>query len=166
MLRISTKSQYGLRAMVYLAKHRDKISSLNLISEKEGISFDYLEKIISKLEKTGLIKAKKGVHGGYFLAKSPKRIKIGEIIRALEGDTVLVKCIAPIRSRRDKSLLHPSLRSGKRGYRCPRERKCLTKNFWQKIQKTLNNVLNSITLADLINPEGKPSASYGARKPR
>jgi len=151
MLRISTKSQYGLRAMVYLAKHRDKISSLNLISEKEGISFDYLEKIISKLEKTGLIKAKKGVQGGYFLAKSPKRIKIGDIIRALEGDTVLVKCIAPIR---------------KRGYRCPRERKCLTKNFWQKIQKTLNNVLNSITLADLINPEGKPSASYGARKPR
>ena len=151
MLRISTKSQYGLRTMVYLAKHRDKISSLNLISEKEGISFDYLEKIISKLEKTGLIKAKKGVQGGYFLAKSPKRIKIGEIIRALEGDTVLVKCIAPIR---------------KRGYRCPRERKCLTKNFWQKIQKTLNNVLNSITLADLINPEGKPSASYGARKPR
>jgi len=151
MLRISTKSQYGLRTMVYLAKHRDKISSLNLISEKEGISFDYLEKIISKLEKTGLIKAKKGVQGGYFLAKSPKRIKIGDIIRALEGDTVLVKCIAPIR---------------KRGYRCPRERKCLTKNFWQKIQKTLNNVLNSITLADLINPEGKPSASYGARKPR
>ena len=121
--------------MAYLAKCRDKICPLKIISGKEGISFDYLEKIISKLEKTGLIKAKKGVQGGYFLAKSPKRIKIGEIIRALEGDTVLVKCIAPIR---------------KRGYRCPRERKCLTKNFWQKIQKTLNSALNSITLADLI----------------
>jgi len=135
MLKISTKSQYGLRAMVYLARFKDKICPLKIISGKEGISFDYLEKIISKLEKTGLIKAKKGVQGGYFLAKSPKRIKIGEIIRALEGDTVLVKCIAPIR---------------KRGYRCPRERKCLTKNFWQKIQKTLNSALNSITLADLI----------------
>jgi Rrf2 family protein len=156
MLKISTKSQYGLRAMAYLAKCRDKICPLKIISGKEGISFDYLEKIISKLEKTGLIKAKKGVQGGYFLAKSPKRIKIGEIIRALEGDTVLVKCIAPIR---------------KRGYRCPRERKCLTKNFWQKIQKTLNSALNSITLADLITPKDRAhktlcASAYGARKPR
>jgi len=161
MIKISTKSQYGLRAMVYLARFKGKICPLKIISEKEGISFDYLEKIISKMEKAGLLLAKKGVQGGYFLAKSPKRIKIGEIIRALEGDTVLVKCIAPIR---------------KKGYRCPRERKCLTKNFWQKIQKTLNSTLNSLTLSDLISPEGKPphtvafsklrgrSASYGARK--
>ena len=134
MLKVSTKSQYGLRAMVYLARCREKICPLKLISEKEGISFDYLEKIISKLEKTGLVKSKKGVQGGYSLGRQASRIKIGEIIRALEGNTPLVKCMA-----------------GDKRYRCPLEKKCLTKSFWGKIQKSLNSALNSITLADLIN---------------
>jgi Rrf2 family protein len=121
--------------MVYLARLQGKICPLRVISEKEGISFDYLEKIISKLEKAGLIKAKKGVKGGYFLKRAPSKIKIGEIIRALEGNTGLVKCIATGKERK---------------YHCPRERKCLTKSFWGKIQKTLNSALNSITLADLV----------------
>ena len=82
MLKISTKSQYGLRAIVYLATSKEKINPLRAISKKEGISFDYLEKILSKLEKTGLVKAKKGVLGGYFLAKTPKKIKIAEILKA------------------------------------------------------------------------------------
>ena len=135
MLKISTKSQYGLRAMVYLAKFKNKISPLKEISKKEGISFDYLEKILSKLEKTGLVEAKKGVRGGYFLARSPARIKIGEIIRNLEGTTSLVKCIVGAKILR---------------YHCARERKCLTRNFWKKIQDSLNYTLNSMTLADLI----------------
>jgi len=135
MIKISTKSQYGLRAMVYLARFQDKICPLRVISKKEGISFDYLEKIILKLEKTGLIKAKKGSQGGYFLGRKSSKIKIGEIIRALEGNTGLVKCMA----------------LGKKGkYHCSREKKCLTKNFWKKIQDSLNSALNSITLADLI----------------
>ncbi len=133
-MRFSTKSQYGLRAMVYLAKCKNKICPLKTISQAEGISFDYLEKIISKLEKASLIKAKKGVQGGYSLAKTPKRIKLGEIIRVLEGEMALVKCIA----------------KGKR-FVCPRNKKCLTKNFWKKIQDSLNKTLNSLTLADLIN---------------
>jgi len=128
-MRISTKSQYGLRAMVRLARFPGKILSLKEISQKEGISFDYLEKIISKLEKASLVGAKKGVQGGYFLTKSPSKIKIGEIIRVLEGELSLVKCLK---------------------YFCPREKKCLTKNFWKKIQKSLNSSFNSLTLVDLI----------------
>lgn len=135
MLRISTKSQYGLRAMVYLARFQNKVCPLRVISKKEGISFDYLEKIISKLEKTGLIKAKKGSQGGYFLGREPSKIKIGEIVRTLEGNTGLVKCIAIGKERK---------------YHCPRERKCLTKNFWKKIHDSLNSALDSITLADLV----------------
>lgn len=119
--------------MVYLARAKKEITPLKEISEKEGISFDYLEKIISKLEKLGLVKAKKGVQGGYFLAKNPKKIKIGEIIRALEGEMSLVKCIT---------------RGGK--YICPQKRKCLTKSFWKKFQDALNKTLDSLTLFDLV----------------
>lgn len=117
--------------MVYLAKCKKDICPLKFISKEEGISFDYLEKILSKLEKTGLVKAKKGVQGGYFLAKKPSKIRISEIICALEDSKGLVKCTA-------------------KGKSCPMERKCLAKSFWLKIQKTLDSALSSITLADLI----------------
>ena len=105
---------------------------------EEGISFTYLEKILSRLEKAKLIKSKKGVQGGYCLAKPAKKIKTGEIINVLEGKTPLVKCLP----RRQAGL--------PKGYHCPQEKSCLTKSFWGKIQKTLDKSLNSITLADLI----------------
>ena len=133
MLKFSTKSQYGLRAMVYLARSKKKISSLKEISKREGIPFDYLEKIFSKLEKNKLIKAKKGIQGGYFLCRMPSKIKLGEIVRVLEGEMALVRCIA-----------------SQNKYSCPRDKKCLTKIFWKKIQDSLNKTLDSLTLADLI----------------
>lgn len=129
-MKISKKTQYGLRAMVYLAKFPGKIYPLKQISKAEAISLDFLEKILSKLEKASLVKSKKGVRGGYFLARKPSKIRIGEIIRVLEKEITLVKCVK---------------------YFCPREKKCLTKNFWKKIQNALISKLNSITLADLIS---------------
>lgn len=133
-MRISKKTQYGLRAMVYLAKvfKKDKAFPLREIVKKEGISFDFLEKIISKLAKQGLIKAKKGIQGGYFLAKEPKKIKVGEIIKALEGTMAPVECL----DRKVKLF-------------CPLKKKCLTRGFWRKLEKSLNFTLNSIKLSDL-----------------
>ena len=138
-MKISKKTQYGLRAMVYLAmrfNEKSKIRSLKEISEKEDISFDYLEKIISRLEKKGLLGSKRGVRGGYFLTRSPEKIKVGEIIKVLEGTMAPVKCIAKEKSKR---------------YDCPRKRICKTLNVWKKTQDVLNSTFNSITLADLIN---------------
>jgi len=134
-MKISTKSQYGLRAMVYLAKFKGSFCPLRIISKNEDISFDYLEKIISKLEKAGLVKAKRGVQGGYFLSRKPQKITIGEVIRVLEGTITLVRCLA--KDKEEK-------------YYCPRERKCLTKSVWSKIQDSLDSTLDSITLVDLI----------------
>jgi len=128
-MKISTKSQYGLRAMIYLAKNKDRICSLTEISKKEKISFDYLEKIFLKLEKAGLVRSKKGPLGGYYLAKNPKKIKIGEIISALEKNIFLVKCLDEI---------------------CPQQSKCLAKNFWKKLNDNIQKTLNSITLANLL----------------
>jgi len=134
MLRISKKSQYGLRAMVCLAKSKKEICSLKEISKKEGIPFSYLEKIISRLEKSGLLYSKKGVQGGYILARPSDKIELGDIIKALEGELALVSCIS-----KTKRCV------------CSRAKGCLTKSFWKKIQDSLNSTLNSLTLADLIN---------------
>lgn len=144
-MKISQKSQYGLRAMIYLAKtlknsKKKKFCSLKEISEKENISFDFLEKIMSELEKANLVKAKRGFGGGYFLAKKPSEIKVGKIIQLLEKEPFLVKC----------------LRKKKR-YFCPQKRKCLTKNFWREVQDSFNSVLNSFTLNDLLNKKFKKS---------
>lgn len=130
-MKISAKSQYGLRAMVYLAKCKNRICSLKEVSEKEDISFDYLEKIISKLEKNGFLISKKGVQGGYSLARKPSKIKIGEIVGVLEGEIPLVKCLA------------------KKIY-CSKIKKCRTISVWKKLEHAINTALNSITLADLI----------------
>ena len=127
-MRVSKKSQYGLRAMVYLAKHssEDKVCSIKEISEKEKISFDYLEKIILELQEAGLVKAKKGVQGGYFLAKEPNKITAGQVVRVLES-TVPVGCLG-----------------------CQMARICSTKSVWDKVQDSLDSTLDSMTLADLI----------------
>lgn len=136
-MKVSTRSQYGLRAMVYLAKNYRKQKNIPLkeISQQEGISFDYLEKIISKLEKTDFVKAKRGPGGGYFLALKPEKIKVGDIITVLEGTMAPVKCLIKDREKR---------------YHCPIEAKCQTKKVWQKIQDSLDSTLDSMTLADLI----------------
>ena len=128
-MRISKKSQYGLRAMVYLAKFasKEKPCSLKKISQAEDIPFDFLEKIMGELEQSGLVKAKKGAGGGYFLAKKPNKITPGEIIRILEETVVPVSCAG-----------------------CMRARTCLTKGFWEDVGESLDSTFESITLADLI----------------
>lgn len=134
-MRFSTRSQYGLRAMAYLANSPEKVLPLKVIAKTEELSFDYLEKIIAKLEKAGLVKAKRGAGGGYSLAKKPKDIKAGDIIKVLEGNMIPVRCLA-----KEKKLK----------YSCPRERKCQVQKVWKKIQDSINLTLNSITLADLM----------------
>lgn len=132
MLKISTKSQYGLRAMAFLAKSPKAVFTLNEISRNEGIPKDYLEKILSKLVKRGMVEAKKGAGGGYALKVSAKSIKVGEILNILEGNSPIVKCLDV------------------KGCNCPRERNCVTRNVWAKLQLSLDNTLNRIRLMDLI----------------
>ena len=129
MIKVSKKSQYGLRAMVLLAKSYKlkRVLSTKIISEKEGVPFDFLEKIISQLERVGLVQSKKGVQGGYMLSRSPAKITAKDIVSVLEGKESTVDCAF-----------------------CGRSKKCLTKNVWGKIDMAINKTLKSITLADLI----------------
>jgi len=136
MIKISKRAQYGLRAMVFLARQsfsegglaKNRPVSVKLISQKEGIPFEFLEKIISQLEKAGLVIGKKGVLGGYILSKSPKKISANDVVSVLEKNKKTVDCAL-----------------------CGRKDKCLTKNVWEKVNLALNKTLKSITLAELIS---------------
>jgi len=128
-MKISTKTRYGLRAIIYLAK-TGEVSPLKDIAREQDISFDYLEKIMAKLREAGLVESQRGPQGGYMLGEDPGNIKVGEVIRALEGAD-LVECLQNKES-------------------CPQAEGCLAKEVWQKLQKVLNQALDSITLKDLI----------------
>lgn len=127
-MQISKKSQYGMRAMVLLAKNYKSKCFLSLkdISQKENISFNFLEKIVSQLEKAKLVKGKKGIGGGYILLKDPKNITAKDIVDVLE-DTMPVNC---------------SL--------CSKKNKCISKNVWAKVDLALIKTLESIKLSNLI----------------
>jgi len=127
-MQISKKSQYGMRAMVLLAKNYKSKCFLSLkdISQKENISFNFLEKIVSQLEKAKLVKGKKGVGGGYILLKNPKNITAKDIVDVLE-ETIPVNC---------------SL--------CGKKNKCISKNVWVKVDLVLSKTLKSIKLSNLI----------------
>lgn len=135
-MKISKKTQYGMRVMVYLAKFSKnrKLCCLKKISQDEGIPFSFLEKIVSALAKEKLIKAQKGPGGGYFLAKKPENIKVGEIVRVLEGVIAPVQC------------LNKEVKIA-----CPQDKNCPAKKLWKKVQKSLDSTLEKITLADLID---------------
>ena len=127
-MQISKKTQYGMRAMVFLAKkyRKKEIAPLKDVSKKEAISFDFLEKIFSELEKVKLVKGKKGIGGGYILAKNPNKITAKDIVQTLE-QTTPVQC-----------------------FLCSKSRKCASRNVWKKIENNINKTLNSIKLSDLI----------------
>lgn len=129
MIKISKRAQYGLRAMVFLAKNykAKKVVSVKTISEKEAIPFEFLEKIILQMEKAGLVKSKKGVRGGYVLSFSPNKISAKDIVSVLEENKKPVNCAL-----------------------CGRKNKCSAKNVWAKLDTALNKTLAKITLSELI----------------
>lgn len=127
-MKVSAKSQYGLRALTYIARTK-RICSLKEIADKEAISFDYLEKILSQLEKSKIIKSKLGTKGGYQLNKPADKIKMMDVINALDSQLISVECLAHI---------------------CPRSKKCQAQTLWKMLEKHLSQFLSKTTLKDLI----------------
>ena len=135
-MKVSTKGRYALRLMLDLAlnyKDNDNVPvSLNDIAGRQKISNNYLEQIISVLNKAGFVRSIRGSQGGYVLTKKPDEYTIGMILRLTEGDLAPVSCIY------DDEVL------------CDRKDACVTIKIWQKINMAVNDVVDNITLADLV----------------
>jgi Rrf2 family cysteine metabolism transcriptional repressor len=90
-MNISTKGRYGLRALIDLALcSTGEPIALYSIANRQGLSVNYLEQIFSMLRKEGIVKSIKGAQGGYILAEEAANIKVGDILRAIEGEIILV----------------------------------------------------------------------------
>ena len=137
-LRLSTKSRYGTRAVCCLAQHYDNNNpvSIQVIAREEHIPLRYLEQIMTRLRRAGILVSTRGAHGGYKLNRPPDQINLNQIFRALEGNVKIVWCIDP---------------DGKN--RCNREASCLSKNLWAHLNQLILRTLKNITIQELI--EGK-----------
>ena len=93
-MKLSTKGRYGLRAMIDLAQYSEQEAvSISSIAQRQNISESYLEQLVAKLKKSGLVMSTRGAQGGYRLARPADEISVGDVLRALEGGLNLVECL-------------------------------------------------------------------------
>lgn len=132
-MKISTKGRYALRLMVDLALNNNGENiSLKEISARQGISVKYLEQIISMLNRAGFVKSERGSNGGYRLTKLPDEYTVGMILRLTEGSLAPIACV-------DEG-----------GAGCERFGSCSTFSVWKKLNDAVNDVVDNITIADLV----------------
>jgi len=131
-MKLSTRARYGARAMLELAFHYGNRPVLvKDIAKRQGISMRYLEHLIVSLQAAGLVRTIRGKKGGCVLTKPPSEIKLGEVVEVLEGQVAPVDCIVDVKL-------------------CPRKKICVTRDIWIKMKEAIMNVLNSITLEDMV----------------
>lgn len=134
-MKISSRAHYGVRAMTELAKmYERRPLSLTEIAETEQMPLPYLEQLIAPLRRAGLVEGTRGLHGGYRLTRAPEVISVGEIVRVLDGPISLVDCVAE------------DYVTGT----CGREPVCLSKGIWGRVKQSIEQVLDSTSLADLL----------------
>ena len=119
-MKISTKGKYGLRAMIDLAQYSEQEAvSISSIAQRQKISESYLDQLVAKLNKAGLVVSIRGAAGGYRLARPASGISVGDVLRALEGDVRAVICTAQTEEG------------------CEGEELCVTKYVWQRINESI-----------------------------
>ncbi|TET69253.1 MAG: RrF2 family transcriptional regulator [Candidatus Aminicenantes bacterium] len=144
-MKLSTKARYGARAMLELALNYEKGSLLlREIAQRQEISHRYLERIMNVLVSAGLVRSSRGQHGGFSLAKSPGEIRLSQVIQAVEGSIAPTSCVDD-----------PKI--------CNRVDICITRDIWEKLKKAMLEVLDSITLDNMIEMQKKKLAKPKGR---
>lgn len=134
-MKLSTKGRYGLRAFIDIAIFgENEPVSLAHVAKRQDISISYLEQLMVKLKKAGLIVSIRGANGGYEIAKDQGRISVGDVLRALEGDLAPVDCAA----------FHEGT------HVCAASDDCASKIVWKKINDSINETVNNIYIDELV----------------
>ncbi len=131
-MKISTRGRYALRMMLDLALHDQEYVAIKSIAERQEISSKYLEQIVTTLSRAGYVRSARGPQGGYKLAWPPKEYTVGMILRLIEGSLVPVACMEN----------QPN--------QCPRCQQCVTLEVWEQLDQAISNVVDNITLEDLV----------------
>lgn len=128
---VSTKAQYGMRALVEVGVGGHRTTSLKVIADRQQLSHQYLEQIFAPLRRAAIVESVRGAHGGYRLARPMDAITALEVVEILEGSVAPVMCIE------DEDT-------------CDRIGQCSTEGLWRKVDAAVRDVLGNTTLADLV----------------
>ncbi|MCX7025872.1 MAG: Rrf2 family transcriptional regulator [Spirochaetes bacterium] len=130
MFPVSSRSQYGIRALVYLARKQGHVATASEISSREGISAKYLEGILTTLSSAGLVLGERGKNGGMRLARDTSEITMRDIVQALDGQVRPVACVDAAGD-------------------CSQGGACLPRRFWLGLKSVIDEYLESHTLKDV-----------------
>ncbi len=148
-MKVSTRGEYGVRAMVTLARnYGDGPMSIAAVAKESSVPFAYLEQLIVPLRKAGLVESKRGAQGGYFLTRPPESVRVGEVYRVMEGPVAPMDCVS-------ENLADQT---------CPLIEGCETRPVWLKVRDSIVDALDSLTLADLIS-QGRARRRAGVTAP-
>jgi Rrf2 family transcriptional regulator, iron-sulfur cluster assembly transcription factor len=133
-MKLTSKGRYAVMALADLAKF-DRLNPVSLrdISLRQGISLDFLEQIFSKLKKENIVKSVRGTRGGYILSKEPEKIKLANILKAVDEEVKTIQC-----KKESKKGCNGKLT------------KCITHNLWDELEVHINNFFERKNLKDLI----------------
>lgn len=142
-MKISTKGRYALRLMLDLAIHdTGEPVRIRDIAARQEISEKYLEQIISILNKAGYVRSVRGPQGGYHLMKKPAQYTVGMVLRLTEGSLAPVAC------------LEGDVNT------CERQENCVTLRLWQMLDQAVSDVVDHVTLADLVEWHEQKGVDY------
>ncbi len=132
-MKLSTRTRYGLRAIIELAENgREVPLQIKTIAGSQDISVKYLEQLMTILRSAGFVRSIRGSKGGYMLARSANQIKLSDVFDCLEGHVTTVECVEDT-------------------HFCERAEDCVARQVWAQVQDAIKNVLQSITLQDLVD---------------
>jgi Rrf2 family protein len=139
-MRLSKRGEYGLRAMIHLANAQkyspDVLVQIKDISVQEKIPTKYLEQILLALKNAGLLQSKMGIGGGYYLARTPEQINLGQIIRVLDGPLAPIRCVSHM-------AYEPC--------GCPDEQTCGLRMVMGDVRDAIADILENMSLADVTD---------------
>jgi Rrf2 family transcriptional regulator, cysteine metabolism repressor len=145
-LHFSTRGEYGVRLMVELARHHGSGPvSLAEMADHESLPRPYLEQLVVSLREAGLVASTRGAHGGYTLTRDPSEIRMGQVLRSLEGPIAPMVCAS-------EDPLHAGL--------CDRTGFCNVNLLWVRVRDAVVEALDSLSLAELARPN--PAHPYHA----
>lgn len=152
----SAKAEYGVRLMVGLARQEGAGPvSLKALAEEEELPLSYLEHVVARLKRAGLVVASRGAHGGYALARAPEEIHMDEVVIALEGTIAPMECF--VTPEPERVACSHELTSG---------HGCSTRLLWLRVQGGVMGALHGTTLAELVAfPPATPPLTAGFARP-
>ena len=149
-MKLSTRARYGLRALVDIGVYgENEAVPIQSIAERQNISESYLEQLVAMLKKAGLVESTRGAYGGYRLGRPAGEISVGDVLRVLEGSLDAVSCPG---AKEEQS--------------CEGSGTCVTKYVWRRINESIGEAVDHLTLEELIAESRQANQDAGSACPK